>query len=102
MLPEPSPGQAAKAEAARQLVILLFAVVTVLVVMAFHQPDLLRTLRMRVAAESRRHLTWLARRAGHTSMGMELRTGSEQYALPMWLSRLRDKAGDVYDRERDH
>lgn len=102
MLPEPSPGQAAKAEAARQAVILLFAVVTILLVMAMHDPDLLRTLRMRVAAESRRHLTWLARRAGHISMGTELRTGSEQYSLPMWLSRLRDKAGEAYDRERDH
>ena len=102
MLPEPSPGQAAKAEAAKQAVILLFAVVTMLVVMSLHDPDFLRTWRMRLAEGSRRLLSWLAHRAGHTSMGIELTAGREQYDLPYLLSRMRDRAAELYDRERGH
>jgi hypothetical protein len=97
-----TPAQIARAEAAKQAVILAFAVITLLVIMALHEPDFLRTQRMRAAAASRRLLTSLARRAGHTSMGIELQTGSEQYSLPLFLSRLRDKASELYDRDRDH
>lgn len=57
---------------------------------------------MRLAAASRRHLTWLARRAGHTSMGIELATGADrQYRLPYLLSQMRDKAQAAYDRARE-
>src|SRR5208337_241448 len=97
-----TPAQVAKAEAAKQAVILVFAGATILLVMAVHNPDFLRTCRMRVAAESSRLLTCLARRAGHTSMGIELQTGSRQYSLPLALSRLRDKAAGMYDRDRSH
>jgi len=102
MLPEPSPAQVAKAEAAKQAVILVFAVLTVLAIMALHNPDFLRTWRMRAAAESRRLLTSLAQRAGHTSMGIELAAGTQQYHLPYLLSTMRDKAQAAYDRERGH
>lgn len=95
-----TPAEAAKAEAAKQAVILAFTVIAVLVVMAVQDPDFLRTQRMRLAAASRRLLTSLARQAGHTSMGIELQTGSEQYHLPLLLSRLRDRASKAYDRER--
>ena len=102
MLPESSPAQIAKAEAAKQAVILVFAVATILLVMAVHDPDFLRTCRMRAAAESRRLLTSLARRAGHTSMGIELAAGTRQYHLPYLLSTMRDKAQAAYDRDRGH
>lgn len=96
-----TPAQAAKAEAAKQAVILVFAVLTMLVVMALTRPDALRTLRMRLAEGSRRLLTSLACRAGHISMGIELAMGSEQYHLPFLLSSLRDKAQAAYDRARE-
>ena len=102
MSPEPGPAQAAKAEAAKQAVILVFAVLTMLALMALHDPDFLRTWRMRAAAGSRRLLTCLAQKAGHTSMGIELQTGSKQYGLPLLLSRLRDGATRMYERERGH
>ena len=98
---ETSPGQAAKAEAAKQAVILVFAVVTMIVVVAMTNPSVVRIWRMRLAEGSRRLLTLLARRAGHTSMGIELGTGTEQYHLPLFLSRLRDKAQAEYDRARE-
>lgn len=97
-----TPAEVAKAEAAKQAVILAFAVATMLVIMGLHDPDFLRTWRMRLAEASRRLLTSLARRAGHTSMGIELQTGSRQYAVPLLLSRLRDRATEMYDRERGH
>lgn len=96
-----TPAQAAKAEAAKQAVILVFAVATMVAVMAVTNRDLLRTYRMRVAEASRRLLTSLAQRAGHTSMGIELAAGTEQYHLPLLLSRMRDKAQAAYDRARE-
>ena len=101
MSQEPSPGQAAKTEAAKQAVVLVFAVLTMVAVMAITSPDTVRTWRMRLAAESRRLLTCLARRAGHTSMGIELAAGTEQYHLPLLLSNLRDKAQQAYDKARE-
>ena len=96
---EPSPGQVAKAEAAKQAVVLVFVIVTLLVMMALSKPDSLRAARMRVAAASSRALSSLSRRAGHTSMGIELTSGTEWYQIPLLLSRLRDKAVAFYDRE---
>lgn len=98
---EPSPGQAAKAEAAKQAVILVFAVVTMLVVMAASNPAAVKTWRMRLAAGSGRLLTWMAQRAGHTSMGIELAAGTEQYDLPYLLSTMRDRAQAAYDKARE-
>ena len=98
---EPSPAQAAKTEAAKQAVVLVFAVVTMIVVVSVTNPGAVRTWRMRLAEGSRRLLTSLARRAGHTSMGIELGTGTEQYYLPYLLSTLRDKAQAEYDRARE-
>ena len=95
------PSQVARQEAAKQAVILLFAVVTVLVMLWLSKPDALRTVRMRVAAASSRVLSSLSRRAGHTSMGIELAAGTEQYHLPYLLSRMRDKAQAAYDRARE-
>lgn len=100
MSQETSPAEVAKQEAAKQAVILVFAVLTMAAVMALHNPDSLRTFRMRVAEVSRRLLTWLAHRAGHTSMGIELATGARQYSLPYLLSQMRDKAEAAYDRAR--
>jgi hypothetical protein len=98
---ETTPAQAAKSEAAKQLVILLFAILTMISVMAITQPDFLRTLRMRVAAVSSRLLSSAARRAGLTSMEIELRTGLQKYELPFHLSRLRDTATRIYNEESD-
>ena len=98
---EPSPAQVAKTEAAKQAVILLFAVATMVAVMAVTHPDVVKTWRMRLAEGSRRLLTLLARRAGHTSMGIELAAGTEQYHLPLLLSRMRDKAQAAYDQARE-
>lgn len=93
-----TPSEAAKAEAAKQAVILLFMIIGILVVMALQQPDFLRTWRMRLAAASRQLLSWLARKAGHTSMGIELSTGTQAYSLPYLLSKMRDRAKDMYDK----
>jgi hypothetical protein len=98
--PIPTPAQAAKSEAAKQAVILVFAVLTMLAIMALHDPDFLRTWRMRAAEGSRRLLSWLAQRAGHTSMGIELAAGTEQYHLPYLLSTMRDKAQAAYDKAK--
>ena len=96
-----TPVEAAKSEAAKQAVIMLFAILTMAFVMAITQPDFLRTLRMRVAAASSRLLSSAARRAGHTSMGIELTTGRQTYELPFHLSRLRDMASRKYKEESD-
>ena len=93
------PSQVAKAEAAKQAVILVFVIVTLLVMMALSKPDSLRAARMRVAAASSRALSSLSRRAGHTSMGIELTSGTKWYQIPLLLSTLRDKAQGAYDRE---
>jgi hypothetical protein len=71
-------------------------------VLAVTNPDRMRTWRMRLAEASRRLLTSLARRAGRTSMGIELAVGTQQYELPYLLSRLRDRAVEVYERERGY
>jgi hypothetical protein len=96
------PSQVAKAEAAKQAVILVFVVITLLVMMALSKPDSLKVARMRVAAASSRALSSLSRRAGLTSMGIELTSGTEWYQIPLWLSMMRDKAQSAYDREAGH
>lgn len=96
-----TPAEAAKTEAAKQAVILLFMLLGILAVMAVQQPDFLRTLRMRVAAASNRVLSSLSRRAGHISMGIELQTGVQEYSLPYKLSQLRDMASRKYKEESD-
>ena len=101
MSQEPSPGAAAKTEAAKQAVVLVFAVLTMVAVMAITSPDTVRTWRMRLAEGSRKLLTWLARRAGHTSMGSELAAGTQQYHLPFLLSTMRDRAQAAYDKARE-
>ena len=93
------PSQVAKAEAAKQAVILVFVVITLLVMMALSKPDSLRTARLRVAAASSRLLSSLSRRAGRTSMGIELTSGTEWYQIPLLLSRARDTATRMYERE---
>ena len=99
--PIPSPHQVAKLEAAKQAVVLVFAVLTMLLVMGVTNPDAVRTWRMRLAEGSRRLLTLMAQRAGHTSMGIELSAGTEQYHLPFLLSTMRDKAQAAYDKARE-
>ena len=93
------PSQVARAEAAKQAVILVFAVLTLLVMLWLSKPDALRTARLRVVAASSRALSSLSRRAGHTSMGIELTSGTEWYQIPLWLSRARDTATRMYERE---
>jgi hypothetical protein len=97
-----SPSSVAKAEAAKQAVILIFAVLTMLFIMATTNPDFLKTWRMRAAAGSSRLLSFLSRKAGHTSMGIELTTGTQQYSLPYALSRLRDTATRIYNEESNY
>ena len=101
MSQEPTPVAVAKTEAAKQAVILVFAVATMVAVMAVTNRDAVRTWRMRLAEGSRRLLTCLAQRAGHTSMGIELAAGTEQYHLPYFLSTMRDKAQAAYDKARE-
>ena len=96
------PSQVAKAEAAKQAVILVFVVITLLVMMALSKPDSLKVARLRVAAASSRALPSLSRRAGHTSMGIELTSGTEWYQVPLWLSRARDMATRMYERDTEH
>jgi hypothetical protein len=96
---DPSPSRVAQQEAVKQAVILAFAVMTLLVFMWLQRPDSLRAARMRAAAASSRVLSSLSRRAGHTSMGIELTSGTEWYQIPLWLSMMRDKVRAIYDRE---
>jgi hypothetical protein len=57
-------------------------------------------IRMRAAARARDLLERFARRAGAAGIRQEAETGQENYALPLVLSVLRDRAGDVYERAR--
>lgn len=91
------PMETARAEAAKQAVILAFAIITMLVIMAISNPDAVREWRMRLAAAARRILARAAWRAGHSSMGIELSTGRRSYTLPFLLSKLRDRASRIYD-----
>ena len=95
------PMETAKSEAAKQAVIFVFAVLTMLVIMATTNPDFLRTLRMRVAVVSSRMLSWMSRKVGHTSMGIELQTGAQRYEISYKLSQLRDMASRKYKEESD-
>jgi hypothetical protein len=98
---EQTPGQVARAEAAKQAVILLFMILGVLFVMAVQKPDFLRTLRMQLAAASSKLLTYTSRKAGHISMGIELTTGARKYTVPYRLSKIRDKMQERYQKECD-
>ena len=96
------PSQVARQEAAKQAVILVFAVLTLLVMLWLSKPDRLKAARLRAAAVSSRVLSSLSRRAGHTSMGIELTSGTEWYQVPLWLSRARDLATRMYERDTEH
>ena len=96
------PSQVARAEAAKQTVILVFAVLTLLVMLWLSKPDSLKVARLRAAAASSRVLSSLSRRAGHTSMGIELTSGTKWYQIPLWLSRARDTVTRMYEREAEH
>ena len=96
------PSQVARAEAAKQAVILVFAVLTLLAMLWLSKPDSLKVARLRVVAASSRLLSSLSRRAGHTSMGIELTSGTEWYQVPLWLSRARDMATRMYERDTEH
>jgi hypothetical protein len=57
-------------------------------------------IRMRAAATARDLLGRFAHRAGAAGIRAEAETGRQNYALPLVLSVLRDRAGDVYERAR--
>ena len=59
-----------------------------------------RLILMRLAAASRGLLSSLARRAGHISMGTELKTGREEYRLTSAISLSRDQMAAIYERLR--
>jgi hypothetical protein len=63
-------------------------------------PHTRQAIRMRAAANLRTAAGGLARRAGEASMREELRSGRRLYSLPYLLSRVRDRAGELYERER--
>lgn len=92
-------ADAARREAAKQIVAFIFVILAAIVVMAVQDPDALKTWRMRLAAASGRLLSSTARRAGHISMGTELRTGMKEYSLPYALSKMRDKMTELYRKE---
>ena len=56
--------------------------------------------RMRMLAGLRRSTDWAARRTAAASMGAELASGHENYALPYGLSLARDRLTVLYDRAR--
>lgn len=93
--------QAAKTEAAKQAVALVFMVLAMVIMAAATNPDFVKTWLMRTAAVSRKLLTSAARQAGHTSMGIELTTGVREYSVPYHLSLLRDKAAIMYEKARN-
>jgi hypothetical protein len=59
-----------------------------------------RLAGMRLAAASGRLLAGLARRSGRACMATELRTGQEEYTLPLMLSTARDRMAAVYEKLR--
>lgn len=97
----PTPAQVAKSEAAKQVVILAAAVLTMCAVTVMTQPDSLRTLRMRSAAASSQLLASASRAAGRLFMRIELLTGAQHYQVPYRLSLLRDTARQMYKRDSD-
>ena len=97
---EDSPAVVAQKEAAKQAVVLAFAIITFLIFTMLMKPDSLKTLRMRVFRMVRTLAAASAERAGHISMRTELRTGIREYSLPYVLSRLRDKAAGYYEKEQ--
>jgi hypothetical protein len=97
----PAPAEAAKTEAARQAVILIFGVVTLLIMMTLMRPDSVRSLRMRTAAASSRLLSRAALLLGHACMGTELATGRREYQVPLAISVLRDRMDRAYQQARD-
>ena len=94
--------EAAKTEFAKQAVALAFMVIALIIMAAATNQDLVKMWRMQVAAASRQLLSSAARRAGHFSMGTELRTGQQKYSLPYQLSLMRDKAKAAYDKAKEH
>ena len=98
---EPTPAQAARSEAARQLVILAFAMVTLAIMLIVMRPDALKTLRMRSLAISGKVLGFASRQAGQVFMTVELMTGTQEYTIPYQLSLLRDQASLMYRKSTD-
>jgi hypothetical protein len=99
---EETPKQAAQREFAKQAVALAFMILGLLIITAMTDKDFFQRLRMRAAAASSRVLSSLSRKAGHTSMGIELSTGRQNYGIPYWLSQMRDKAKAAYDKAKEH
>ena len=59
-----------------------------------------RELKMKAARTAQSLSDRLARRAGDSSMGTELRTGQRRYEVPYLLSLAREQAGRLYERQR--
>ena len=97
---ESGPADAAKREAAKQLVILVFGLITLILYMSLMKPDFRKTLRMRAARTTRSLAEASAQRLGHSSMGAELATGREEYTLAYLASLIRDWAADQYEKGR--
>lgn len=91
-------AEEAKKEAAKQAVGLVFAVAGLIIFMAMQDRDFLKIVQMRTAMIIRDLTGMAARRTGRTSMGVELRTGHEEYSIPYFLSKLRDRAKAWYER----
>ena len=95
-------AEEAKREFAKQAVALIFMVIALAIMAAVHDPDFIRTQRMKMANSSRRLLDTLARRFARISMGTELRTGQQEYSIPYRLSLMRDRAAEMYDKAKEH
>ena len=95
-------AEEAKKEAAKQLVQIVAMLIIVAISMAVHNPDFFKTVKMKIAYFAQRQAGRFARRTGDMSMGAELRTGRQQYAIPYYLSLVRDKAAAFYEKARSH
>ena len=80
-VPVPTPGETAQNEAARQAVILIFGIVSVLLMVAAQRaaadPDFYRTVRMRAAKASERMLARAAACAWRAAERARLRYESD-------------------------
>lgn len=94
-------GETAKQEAVKQLIIMLFGLLTIFFYMAMSSPDFFRTLQMRAARTLQGFTGKYAWKTGRISMESELNTGQQNYAAPYALARIRDAAKTWYEKARE-
>ena len=94
-------SEAARLEVQEARVKLVMVLVQLAVLAWFLIPPHSRRLfLMRLVEASGRLLSRAAQGSGRASMGTELRTGQEEYTVPLLISLARDQVTELYERIR--